>query len=265
MLNTIVHGTPTAHPPLVIAHGLFGSARNWGAIGKRLGARRQVIAVDMRNHGDSPHHPDHGYDALAADLAALIAGHGGQADVLGHSMGGKAAMVLALTDPGRVARLVIADIAPVRYDHSQIGHVETMQALDLGRVTRRSDADRALADALTDPMLRAFLLQSLVFGAQGARWKLNLDALGAQMHRIMDFPDMNAVFDGPALFVTGANSDYVRPEHEKRIRALFPAAQHVEIPDAGHWIHAEAPRAFAAAIEAFLDAGRETLDAPARS
>ncbi len=265
MLSTIVHGAPTSQPALVIAHGLFGSARNWSAIGKRLSAQRQVVAVDLRNHGDSPHDPDHGYAALAGDLAEVIAAHGGRADVLGHSMGGKAAMVLALTAPERVVRLIVADIAPVRYAHSQIGNVRMLKAVDLARVTRRSDADRALAETLDDAALRAFLLQSLAVGEGGARWKLNLDALEDQMPQIMDFPHLSASHDGPTLFVTGANSDYVGPTHKERILGLFPSAEFVEIPAAGHWIHAEAPRLFAAAVEAFLKVASETLDAPASS
>jgi pimeloyl-ACP methyl ester carboxylesterase len=252
-LNAVVQGRPGGRPPLVIAHGLFGSARNWGAIAKRLADDRQVIAVDMRNHGDSPRSPDNGYEAMAGDLADTIAAHGGRADVLGHSMGGKAAMVLALTDPGRVGRLVVADIAPVAYRHSQIDLVRAMQALDLGAVSRRAEADTALAPRVPDRGVRAFLLQSLAVADSRAAWKLNLPALADQMPRIMGFPELKPGFDGPALFVTGATSDYVRPEHWLRIRALFPAATHRELPGAGHWLHADAPAAFAEAVAAFLD------------
>jgi pimeloyl-ACP methyl ester carboxylesterase len=252
-LNVIVHGQPTARPPLVVAHGLFGSARNWGAIAKRLAADRQVLAVDLRNHGDSPRSEANGYEAMADDLAETIAGLGGPADVLGHSMGGKVAMVLALTGPARVRRLVVADIAPVAYGHSQLGYVRAMQGLDLGRVARRSEADAALAAAVPEPGVRAFLLQSLALGEGGAAWKLNLPALEAEMPRIMGFPETGGRFDGPTLFLTGAASDYVRPEHWARIRALFPAAEHEEIAGAGHWLHADAPQPFAAAVAAFLD------------
>jgi esterase len=260
-LNAIVHGQPTGRPPLVIAHGLFGSARNWGAIAKRLAAERQVIAVDMRNHGDSPRSPDNGYEAMAGDLGETIAARGGRADVLGHSMGGKAAMVLALTAPERVARLIVADIAPVAYSHSQLELVGAMQGLDLG-VARRSEADAALAARVPEPGVRAFLLQSLAFGDGRAAWKLNLPALGEQMPRIMGFPDLESSFAGPVLFVTGASSDYVRPEHWLRIRALFPAAGRVEIAGAGHWLHADAPRAFAEAVTGFLDAPAGENPAP---
>ena len=189
-LAATVYGSATDRPPLVIAHGLFGSARNWSAIGKRLAADRQVIAVDMRNHGDSPRSPDHSYRAMAGDLAETIAEHGGRADVLGHSMGGKAAMVLALTRADAVNRLIVADMAPVAYSHSQIDYVDAMRGVDLASVSRRSDADAALADAVPEPPLRAFLLQSLSIDPSGAAWKLNLDALADQMPAIMDFPDL---------------------------------------------------------------------------
>lgn len=252
MLNTILYGAPTDQPPLLVAHGLFGSARNWGTVAKRLAERRAVFAVDMRNHGDSPHLPENGYEAMAADLAEVIAANGGRADVLGHSMGGKAAMVLALTQPARVGRLIVADIAPVTYGHSQIEPVRAMQAVDLAQVARRADADRALADRVPDPELRAFLLQSLRVGREGAAWRLNLDALAREMPAIMSFPDLEGRFEGPVLFLAGERSDYIRPKHWDRIQALFPAARHQTIAGAGHWLHAEAPRLFVDAVEGFL-------------
>ncbi len=254
MLNRIVHGAPSDRPPLVVAHGLFGAARNWGAIGKRLAqGGRQVVAVDMRNHGDSPWTDTHGYEEMADDLAGVIADLGGRADVLGHSMGGKAAMMLALTTPERVGRLIVADIAPIAYPRTQTAWVEAMRATDLEGVTRRSEADERLRAHVDDPMLRAFFLQSLDLGEGGPRWKLNLDVLGAEMARIMgfDLPE-GATFDGPVLFVTGAASDYVREVNWPLIRRLFPAVETVEIAGAGHWVHAEAPGAFIEAVERFL-------------
>jgi esterase len=251
-LNATVFGAPTSRPPLVIAHGLFGSGRNWGAIAKRLAADRQVIAVDMRNHGDSPWDPVHDYPAMAADLAATIAPLGRPADLLGHSMGGKAAMVLALTAAGKVRRLIIADMAPVAYDRTQLPYVEAMQALDLAKVTRRSEAEAALAAAVPEPGVRAFLAQSLAIGPEGAAWKLNLPVLGAEMPKIMGWPATDGRFDGPTLFLRGADSDYVRPDALPRIRALFPAARVEAIPGTGHWLHADAPAAFIAAVQSFL-------------
>jgi pimeloyl-ACP methyl ester carboxylesterase len=246
-LATQVYGEAGDRPPLLIAHGLFGSARNWGVIAKRLAETRQAVAVDMRNHGDSPWSEVHDYPAMAGDLAEVI---DGRWDVLGHSMGGKAAMVLALTHPEKVNRLVVADIAPVAYGHTQAHLVEAMERLDLSAIATRGDADRALAADVEDPGVRAFLLQSL--DVREKRWRLNLDVLGREMPKILSFPEVEGQFDGPALFLSGANSFYVLPEHRDRIRALFPAARFAKIPGAGHWLHAEKPREFEAAVAAFL-------------
>ncbi|MFO6465668.1 alpha/beta fold hydrolase [Jannaschia sp. KMU-145] len=249
MLNTIRHGSPTDRTPLLIAHGLFGSARNWGVVAKRLSSDREVVAVDMRNHGASPWSDEHSYAALAGDLAEVIGDR--PHDVLGHSMGGKAAMVLALTAPEAVRRLVVADIAPVTYGHTQSHLIAAMRAVDLSRVDRRSDAAAQLAD-VPDDGTRAFLLQSL--DAAEGRWTLNLDALDAEMPKIIGFPEMTRHSDGPALFLSGGESDYVRTEHRDPIRALFPEARVAKIPGAHHWLHAEKPREFEAAVRVFLDA-----------
>ncbi|SIS69104.1 alpha/beta fold hydrolase [Phaeovulum vinaykumarii] len=252
MLNLTLHGTPTGAPPLVIAHGLFGSGRNWGVIARRLSADRLVVAVDMRNHADSFWSDRHGYAEMAQDLAEVIAAQGGQADVLGHSMGGKAAMVLALTDPARVRRLVVADIAPVAYEHSQNHLIAAMRRLDLTGLSSRTEADRRLSGDITDAGVRAFLLQSLELRDGPVRWRLNLDVLEAQMDGITGWPGTPGRFDGPALFVTGANSRYVRARDHDAIRAQFPAAQFHQIAGAGHWLHAEKPRDFEQAVAEFL-------------
>ena len=252
MLNTILHGTPGAEPPLLIVHGLYGSARNWGVIAKRLSDERQGIAVDQRNHGDSDWTESHSYFDMAEDLAEVIAAHGGRADVLGHSMGGKAAMVLALTRPDLVNRLILADIAPVGYDHSQIQYIEAMRGVDLSTVEKRSDASAQLARTVPEPTLQAFFTQSL--DIKEKRWKLNLDLLAEEMPKIIGFPEIDGQFDGPTLFLSGAESDYVKPEYRERIRALFPAARFAKIPGAGHWLHAEKPREFEAAVRAYLEA-----------
>ena len=243
---------PEEGVPLVIAHGLFGSARNWGVIARRLAATRPVVAVDMRNHGASPWTAAHGYPDLAEDLADTVVALGGRADVLGHSMGGKAAMVLALTRPDAVRRLIVADIAPVAYGHTQLPLVRAMQGLDLAGVTLRGQADARLAGDVAEPAVRAFLLQSLDLRADPPRWRLNLDTLAREMPLILGWPGVAGRFEGPALFLSGALSDYVRPEHRETIRALFPAARFARIPGAGHWLHAEKPREFEAAVAAFL-------------
>ena len=256
MLNLIHHpATDSANqPPLVIAHGLFGSGRNWGVIARRLADSRDVFAVDMRNHGDSPRATSHSYPDLAADLAEVIRHIGAPADLLGHSMGGKAAMQLALTQPDLIRRLVVADIAPIAYTHDQTRHIDAMRALDLGRLSTRAEADQRLSALIEEPGLRAFFLQSLDLKAEGGpRWRLNLDVLEAEMPNIVGWPGTVGHFDHPTLFLTGANSHYVKPEHRDTIRALFPAARFARIPDAGHWLHAEKPREFEETVRVFLN------------
>jgi len=250
MLNQIIHGTPTDQPPLLIAHGLYGSARNWGVIAKRLSDSRQVIAVDMRNHGDSPWSDQHGYPEMADDLAQVIDDIGGKADVVGHSMGGKAAMMLAMRHPDLVRRLLVADIAPVAYAHSQIHFIEAMRAVDLNKVARRSDAEAQLATLGIDQSLQSFFTQSL--DVTNKRWRLNLNGLADEMPKILSFPDVSESWAGPVLFLSGGASDYVKREHRDRIKALFPAARFAGIPGAGHWLHAEKPREFEAAVRAWI-------------
>lgn len=261
-------GIDTA-PPLVILHGLFGSGRNWAGIGRRLAEAtgRRVWLPDQRNHGASPWANTMDYAALADDLSGFLDQHRLNEDVvlLGHSMGGKAAMWLALSQPPlsqpplsqpqRVVRLVVVDIAPVTYHHTHAALVATLQGLDLTALHRRAEADQALAAALPDAALRAFLLQNLVSTEEGRglRWRLNLPVLAACMPALFAFPappEWSATL--PALFLAAGQAHYLRPEHHARITARFPAAQIQTVADAGHWLHAERPEAVVQAVAAFL-------------
>lgn len=246
---------PETAPPLLIAHGLFGSARNFNVLGRKLATDRRVVMVDMRNHGASPWDVDCGYAAMAADLAEAVRRHcGGQGVVLGHSMGGKAAMALALSEPDLLAGLIVADIAPVKYTHTHAPYIEAMRRVYLARAGRRSDADPMLAEAVPEPALRAFLLQNLLIEEGRARWRINLDALEAGMDTLTGFPhDLpRDTWDGPALFLRGSESDYAAPSTEPAIRAMFPKAGIETVQGAGHWLHAEQPDAFLAAVEGWL-------------
>ncbi len=251
MLNMIRHGQPTENAGLLIVHGLYGSARNWGVIAKRLSEGREVVAVDQRNHGLSPWEKTHDYNDMADDLAQVLGQLNGPFDVLGHSMGGKAAMVLALTRPELVNRLILADIAPVGYSHSQIQYIEAMRAVDLQIVDKRSDAEAQLAEHVDDPILRSFFTQSL--DLKEKKWRLNLDVLAEEMPKILNFPEVSGKYLGPTLFLSGADSDYVKREYRPEIKALFPNAGFLKIPGAGHWLHAEKPREFEAAVKAWLE------------
>ncbi|MEM0922059.1 MAG: alpha/beta fold hydrolase [Pseudomonadota bacterium] len=242
-------------PPLLIAHGLYGSGRNFNSLGKSLATNRRVVMVDMRNHGASPWDAEMTYPAMAADLASAARDLcGGQATVLGHSMGGKAAMALALSQPDLVAGLIVADIAPVAYDHGHEAYIDAMQAVDLSAITRRSDADPMLAAAIPEKMLRAFLLQNLIVEGGVARWRLNLDALKRSLPTLLDWPAAwpHDGYDGPTLFLHGGASDYVTEDMRPSIRGLFPRAEFETLAGAGHWLHAEQPQDFLAAVARFL-------------
>ena len=249
MLNVSSYGAPTSQPPLLIAHGLFGSARNWGVIAKRLSDTREVHVVDMRNHGESFRANTNSYADMADDLTQIL---DGEFDLLGHSMGGKASMVMALQNPRGLRRMIVADIAPIAYSHTQTHLIDAMRAIDLTRIEKRSDADAQLRETVAEDGVRAFLLQSL--DVKEKRWRLNLDVLEAEMDRIIGFPDVTGTFEGPTLFLSGAASDYVLPEHRGTIRTHFPKSRFAKIPEAGHWLHAEKPREFEAAVATFLAA-----------
>ena len=254
MLNYTEYGEAAAdRPSLFIVHGLYGSGRNWGVIAKRLSDNRHVVTVDMRNHGSSPHHDTHSYPEMAQDLAEVITHLGGPVDICGHSMGGKAVMMLALTRPELLRRVIVADIAPVTYGHTQQMFIDAMRGVDLTQIERRSDAEAQLATAGVERALQSFFTQSL--DVPGKRWRLNLDALEAEMPKIIGWPDdVSGQFAGPTLFLSGGGSDYVQPEHREAIKALFPQARFAKIPGAGHWLHAEKPREFEATLRIFLNA-----------
>ena len=241
-------GDETEKPTMLFAHGLFGSHRNWGAVAKAFSTDRRVVTVDMRNHGASPWDASHSYVDLAEDLANVI---DGAWDVVGHSMGGKAAMALALNHPEKVNKLAVIDIAPVSYVHSQTPNIHAMRAVDPATIGKRSAADAQMADAVPDAPTRNFLLQSL--NLREERWMLNLDALEEQMDHLVGFPEGLSSWGGEALFLSGAESDYVISAYRAAIKDHFPNARLAKIPGAGHLVHAEKPAEFEAAIRWFFD------------
>ncbi len=244
-----------AGPPLIILHGLLGASGNWHTLSSRVfGAHFHVFTVDQRNHGRSPHDDRLDYPAMAADLAGFMDGHGlASAHLMGHSMGGKTAMEFALTYPGRVEKLVVVDIAPKPYPGRHTEILDALQAVDPGAFRSRTDIDAALGQRIASYPIRQFLLKNLRPDGQGRyAWQMNLDAIVRNHDRISAGPEAAGTFDGPALFVRGGASDYVTDADVPEIRRRFPAARVVTIPGAGHWVHAEAPQAFAQAVLGFL-------------
>jgi pimeloyl-ACP methyl ester carboxylesterase len=242
--------------PLVILHGLFGSKRNWWSIARQLAATRRVVVADLRNHGASPWDPVHDYPALAADVARLIETRlGGRAAVIGHSMGGKAAMMLALERPALIERLVVVDIAPTRSPGNSADILRALERVPLDRCAHRGDVEAALAGDVPEGKVRSFLAANVVSGPDGLAWGVNLDAFARHLDDILGFPDVppGRTFAGPTLFLAGGRSPYVRPEQHAAILRLFPAARIETIPAAGHWLHADAPEEFLAAVRPFLE------------
>ena len=243
-------------PPVALLHGLYGQAVNFGTVQRRLAAGgRRVLALDLRNHGQSPRAPAMSYPDMAVDvLETLRAADALPCALIGHSMGGKVAMCAALAAPAAVVRLLVADIAPVAYGH-EAGHADylrAMAALPLSPGMTRAEAEAALAPAIPDPRIRGFLLLNFVPGATPF-WRIDLPAIARSLPQIVGWPDAaEGHYDGPALFLSGARSDYVRPAHRPAIMALFPRARFAVLKEAGHWLHADDPNGFIAAAEVFL-------------
>lgn len=245
--------------PIVFCHGLFGQGRNWTQIGKALGGNHRVLLVDMPQHGRSPWSPGFSYLAMADAVAGLL-DPDDPVTLVGHSMGGKAAMVLALRRPELVERLCVVDISPVSQPGSEefAGYIRAMQQLDLGGLERRSDADEALADAVPNRTVRNFLLQNLRRDDDGWRWLLNLDVLGESLDALGDWPEDDlgdvAPYPGPVLWLGGAKSGYVRDEYAAAMDRWFPRNRRVTVKGAGHWVHSEQPEIFVEVLRRFADA-----------
>lgn len=244
----------TVGQPIVILHGLLGSGRNWATLAKRLGETHRVFALDLRNHGSSPWADEMTYELMAGDVRQFIEVNGlGPVTLIGHSMGGKTAMRLALDKPSLIEKLVVVDIAPVAYQHSFGGYVEAMQAIDVASLSSRNEIGDRLSATVPEAGVRAFLLQNLIRQDEGFAWRANLDGLAKAMPALMTFPSTDDDrFDRPTVFLAGVNSDYVKPAHETEIQRHFPNAETHRIADAGHWLHAEQPDSFLAHVQEFL-------------
>ncbi|MBP2312331.1 alpha/beta fold hydrolase [Azospirillum soli] len=253
-LTYLEAGEAVGGTPLLVLHGLFGSARNWQTLAKRFSEKRRVYALDLRNHGGAPWSDRMTYPDMAEDVLRFLDDRGfARAAIVGHSMGGKVAMTLALNHPDRVERLVVADIAPVAYTHTHTPFVAAMKRANLEGCTRRSEVEAQLADAIPEAPLRSFLLQNLVLEQGKFHWRINLNAIGASMEDLIGFPDLGDTrYTGPTRFIGGSRSDYITPEYFDAITRHFPTAQIEMIGDAGHWVHAERPDEFAALVEAFV-------------
>lgn len=255
ILNAITHGSDK--PPLIILHGLFGSARNWQGIARRLATDYTVHALDLRNHGSSPHADAMTYELMAEDVLEFM----NQANIektvlLGHSMGGKVAMELALSSPDKVSQLIVVDIAPVEYQHNFDDVLVGLYHIPLDQVHSRKDADEYLAQKISSLSLRQFLLQNLATNSGGGyQWKVNLASIEQNMPEIMGFPLQQKAreFTAPSLFINGGKSTYLTSRHQPLVNKLFLNGIFSTIAGAGHWPHIEAPQSFMDALSNFLE------------
>ena len=239
-----------AGPTLVLLHGLFGNSGNFRQPQAALAARFRVIALDLRNHGGSPHAEAMDYAAQAGDVTESLAALGvADCALIGHSMGGKVAMRLALDRPALVSRLIVVDIAPVKYPPHFSEYVAAMRAVPPSAT--RAQADALLAAAVPDERLRAFLMQNFRGGADPP-WRIGLDEIAAELPAIGDWDDSGASYAGPALFLAGERSDYIQAADRPRVMAAFPNARFATVNGAGHWVHAENLTGFLTAVAGFL-------------
>lgn len=241
--------------PVVFLHGLFGQGKNFTQAAKALSPDFQSLLVDLPDHGRSGWTERVDYGDYADRIAEAVR-HRARFDLVGHSMGGKVAMMLALRHPDLVRRLVVVDISPSASDGAgEFEHLlGSLAAIDLTTLGRRGEADERLAEPIGDPRVRGFLLQNLRSGPEGFRWQANLDLLRRDLGTIGAFPEMTDTFDGPVLWIAGERSNYVSAAGEPAMRALFPRTTQVTIKDAGHWVHSEQPDAFVSTLRVFLSA-----------
>jgi pimeloyl-ACP methyl ester carboxylesterase len=241
---------PNGNGTLYILHGLFGSSDNWQSTAKSFSKYSKVVLIDLRNHGRSPHFPHHNYDLMANDILNLM-GFLGHEDVavLGHSMGGKAAMTLALNNPDKVSELIVADISPRYYPpHHQL-ILKALSSVDFSVHRQRSDVQNIMSEYIKDPAVVQFLMKGIGRDEnQALTWKFNLEVISRDIENIGEAQNTNQVYDGPVKFISGGNSNYVLEEDKLIIERLFPKVQYSVIPNAGHWLHAEQPKLFVAAI-----------------
>ncbi|MGB0649702.1 MAG: alpha/beta fold hydrolase [Rhodothermales bacterium] len=245
-------------PPLLIIHGLFGASGNWVTLARNVYAKHfRTVTLDLRNHGRSPHAPEFSYDVMSQDVLMLMEEEGMEhAHIIGHSMGGKLAMHLALEHPEAVDRLVVADIGPQDYPARHGTLFDAMEALHPEHYSSREEIDVVLSRDIPASAVRQFLMKNLQRNGDAFAWGINLPAIRQGYGEIIGPIESWETFDGETLFVRGGNSDYLVESDMTRIRALFPFADMATIEGVGHWLHAEAPKEFAELTLNFLLQGR---------
>ncbi len=252
LLHTYHYGSPS-DPALVILHGFLGSADNWATLARKWSERFFVLAPDARNHGRSPHANEFDHPSMVRDVLELLTRHHlKRAHLLGHSMGGRTAMELALMHPELVHRLIVVDIGSKRYRSHHDVILDALQSVDLTIAKSRADVDAVLARSISEHSIRQFLMKNLQRTDEGAfRWKMNLPVLVRDYDRILEGLAPGRTFGGPTLLVRGSRSSYVPDADLPGIRQFFPAVR-IESLDAGHWVHVERPEELSSLVLDFL-------------
>jgi len=239
--------------PMIIMHGIFGSSDNWLTQARLFSSRYRVFTLDLRNHGQSEHHPDFDYKVMANDLKEFIASHELEnAIVIGHSMGGKEAMNFALAHPEKLLKLIVVDIAPKSYNLEHYVILDGLKAIPIDTVSSRQEADQILSEYVPEPDVRQFLLKNLQRKSEGGfSWKLNLPVIDKNLSKIGFDLQYEGKFEKPTLFIRGGKSRYVHDSDMTRIKEVFPMAQ-LETLDTGHWVQAEKPQEFVDVVMKWL-------------
>lgn len=257
ILHSKIYGEGKPGTPLLVFHGLFGMLDNWGSFGKDFGEFFPVHLIDLRNHGKSFHSEEMSHDDLAHDIQHYMDHHGiEKANLLGHSLGGKAVMQFAVKYPPKVEKLIVVDIAPKAYPPHHQGVFKAMESVDLSTVNSRGEVEDLLKQYIPDTATIQFLTKSLFWKEEDDKkklqWRFNLDTLAEKYDQFVSNAIKFGVYNGPTLFVAGAKSNYILPQDEFQIKQQFPHFKLVKIPNAGHWVQAENPKDFATETKNFL-------------
>lgn len=255
ILNSKIFGENLSSTPLLVFHGLFGMLDNWGSFGKDLGDFLPVHLIDLRNHGRSFHSEDMSHDDLANDIANYMNAHGiKKANVLGHSLGGKAVMQFAINYPEKVAKLIVVDISPKAYPPHHQGIIKALQTVDFEKVGSRTDVEEVLAQYIPEKSVIQFITKNLYWTEdKKLAWRFNLKTLAEKYNDFVSNAIKFGVFEGDTLFISGAKSNYILPQDSFAIKQQFPKAQIVVVKNASHWVQADNPLDFAHAVKEFLN------------
>jgi len=247
MALNLAFETVGSGPPLLVLHGLFGSGSNWRSMARHLAATHTVHIVDSRNHGSSPWADSMDYTEMADDVLMLMDRLGlKQPAVMGHSMGGKTAMALALRHPQRVGRLLVVDVAPLSYVDTLTPFAHAMHSIDMLAAATRAEVQARLQESVPDPSVVPFLMQNLVLQNDRFDWRINLLGVSAAMPQLCSFPSslLGAHYGRPVTVLAGERSDYVVERDGSSFLPMFTQVEVDVIADAGHWLHADQPSAF---------------------